>query len=105
MSRSLFTAAVLPLFLIAATPAPIAPASDHVLMLAGNWTCRTFAGSTLHRIGRRGGDLLAVAGDVQTASGRPFTVDDRYTFDRAAGQWHVRFNAGTAGATEGSAPP
>ncbi|HZX68935.1 MAG TPA: hypothetical protein VFE70_08620, partial [Candidatus Elarobacter sp.] len=86
-------------------PPPSAPAADHVLMLAGSWTCRTFAGSTLHRIGRRDGDLLDVAGDVQTASGRPFTVDDRYTFDRGSRMWRVRLNAGSAAATEGTAPP
>lgn len=107
MSRRALTAALLPLYLIAAapTPPPLEPATDHVLMLAGSWTCRTFAGTTLHRIGRRDGDLLDVSGDVQTASGRPFTVDDRYTFDRGTRMWHVRLNAGSAAATEGTAPP
>lgn len=98
--------ALLPLFLIAATPAPVPPSgTDHVALLGGTWTCRTFVGSTFLRTGRRDGDLLDVSGSLRAANGQQVNVDDRYTFDRPAQLWHVRLNAGTPSATEGSAPP
>lgn len=93
---------------MAATPPPLpssAVKADHVLGLAGTWTCRAVDGSILRQTGRRDGDLLDVASDVQSPAGAHFVVDDRFTFDRSAGTWAVRLRGGSPGAAQGTAPP
>ena len=77
--------------LLAAAPEPPASSVDHIYALTGTWTCRTLRGAETRHVGTRTGDMLDVVNDVRPAAGRPYTLDDRYIFDPAAGMWHVRF--------------
>lgn len=92
---------------MAAAPSPLpssAIEADHVFGLARTWTCRAVDGSILRETGRRDGDLLDVAGDVQSPAGAHYVLDDRFTFDRATGTWAVHLRGGSPGAAQGTAP-
>jgi hypothetical protein len=91
--------------LLAAAPEPPASSVDHVYALTGTWTCRTLRGAETRHVGTRTGDMLDVVNDVRPATGRPYTLDDRYIFDPAGGMWHIVLGAGTPIAIEAVAPP
>ena len=105
MSRVALAVASLSLLLTAAPPPSVAADADRVFTLGGTWACRTEHGLLIQRVGRRDGDLLDVAGDAQRAVRGKSTVDDRFTFDRRGGVWHVELDAGSPGAAVGTAPP
>jgi hypothetical protein len=92
--RKLIACALAPLALFAAAPSPGPatlgdPARDHVLALAGTWSCRSAAGATARSTGVRDGNVLKVHDDVVDQSGKRSSFEDRYTFDPTQRRWHV----------------